>query len=303
MKRRISLAVALAGAILVLTGAVLALSYAEKETENYMRSSERMALIDLCDALCDLEEALKAEDPGAVGRCAGRAEAYLSRAALCGSEQIYERLDEICKQADMGVFDEEEVNPLSNAARLALEGDGGEALRRLTRSKTDSAFYEDTEDGELGAEQSFGGISRKRNDLAEERARAFACENAALYRCECGGCDPSEMKFVGKNVYIVLTGDAGHVLLYCFDREPIEGCSVTKEKALQSAERLIYKERIKLSGSAERKMREDENVYRFEFGTAGDGGAIRIEIYKDTGTLRMYDAVSYYKPTDQPSLS
>ena len=207
-------------------------------------------------------------------------------------------LDGICERASIGEYDIELAYSLSNAARCALAGDGGESLRGLAgpdkkNNSLNGADFEGTTDY-LMLER----IGRCEDKIALNRATSFACHNAVLYKCDSSASFPPSFKFSGENVFISLTSDGGHVLLYCFDRDAVVGCRVSSEAAENEAERLIQRERIKLPLGTEKLTEVDGSVYRFDYTCEVDDVKtviVRIEIYSDTGRLRKYDANNYYK--------
>ena len=84
-------------------------------------------------------------------------------------------------------------------------------------------------------------------------------------------------------------------MLYCFDRDTDERYSITKAEAERNVELIIQKEKLRLG---EHRTTEENGVLRTVCYGKNDLSStplVTIEIYSDTGRLRLYDASDYYK--------
>ena len=284
----IAIGVAVTG-VLMLT-ASLAVGHARAQTAKYIESSEAMARSDLADAARMLEEALKIGDRDLLNRAAGLTEAYLSRSGLEDCGGIYAIIGGICS----GEYGIEICEELANAAKKALDGDGGAALRRLCEpfeSQTEPIPDETTEDA-LSA-RVLKKLGRSADDVAERKAQAFCCPNAVLEKCESDL--PESYIFSGDNIFIALEGKRPQVTMYCFDRELDERYTVTSEDAEYAVDMIVKKEKLKLPDSP--KQTFENGIYRFDYLSENGSILVTFEIYSDTGRLRRYDAVNYYTQT------
>lgn len=273
------------GALLLATA--MAVGNAEKRKDDYIRQSQRLALNDLSDALVHLEEALKADDLTSVNREAGKAEAYLSRSGLEGCEGIYAIITGICR----GEYGTEMAEELSQAVKSAIGGDGGEALRALCTAGDPNEISEETTE-DLLSSRVLERLGQGKDDIAAKRAAAFACPNAAFDAC--GSDIPECFKYSGGNIFIAVEGKSARVTMYCFDRELDERYSVSPEQAAHTVEMIAKKEKLRLPQDAEPIL--DGGVYRFVYTDEERSEPLVVfEIYSDTGRLRLYNAVNYYK--------
>lgn len=291
-KNNMKIYVAVGSAVLcmLLFALALAVGNARAKTDKYIDSAQQMARQDLADAAMMLENAVKSGDRDSANRAAGLAEAYLSRAGLDDCSALYAILSGIPR----GEYGIEACEEFALAARKARDGDGGTALRRLARLaeyEPEALPAETTEDA-LSA-RVLKRMGRSADDVAEKKARAFCCPNAAFEKCETD--IPNSYKFSGDNIFIALEGERPHVTMYCFERDTVEDHTVTSEDAAEAAQRIIKKENLRLSDTPN-PTRED-GIYRFTY-TSEEGEALVVmEFYSDTGRLRKYDAVNYYSKT------
>ncbi len=271
---------------LVLFGTAFTVSRAWNEKSRYMETEKRLALIDLRDALNEMEKALSAGDISALNRAAGMAQAYLSRAGLGDTPEAYRMIGLIAS----GECGKVECEALINAAEKALEGDNGAALGAL-RGREERAMETEAETTEDRlASRMLERIGKGKDDVAYSRAVAFACPNA-LFRPS--ACDDGCFKYSGDNIFIAVGGSNSRVLMYCFEREVDPRYSVSEEDALQTAVNVIKREKLKLRGEAHTELRD--GIYRCVW-CADESGEplVVLEVYSDTGRLRLYDAVNYY---------
>ena len=275
-----------AAAIAVTSGIGISLAGRLKRTESYAAAQEYLARCDLIDAARDIRDALATGDAEAASRASGRAEAYLSRAGLEGCEYVYTLLRDVCA----GKYGEEIFDLLVIAAEKARDGDGGEALRRLVKpapSETETTT-EETEDA-LSA-RILERLGKSGDDVAERRARAFCCPNAAFG--ECASDISRSYKYSGDNVFISLDGESVRVTMYCFDRELDERYEISAEEAARTVASVIRKEKLRLTHDPEETC--EGGVYRFIYRSDSGEPSVIFEVYGDTGRLRKYDAVNYY---------
>ena len=265
----------------VIFGAAFAVSRAMEEKSRYMEAEKRLALLDLQDALNEMEKALLAGDSPALNRAAGMAEAYLSRAGLGDTPEVYRTIGLIAS----GECGEDECNALIDAVKNALNGDVG-ALRGR-EARTAESEQETTED--MLASRMLERIGKGKDDIALARATAFACPNALFSPAI---CDDGCFKYSGDNIFISVGGSNSRVLMYCFERELDPNHSVSEEDALQTAVNVIKREKLKLRGEAQTELHD--GIYRVWYNEDGAQPLVVLEIYSDTGRLRLYDAVNYY---------
>lgn len=290
-KKRNKTFFAVLAAILIgvlLFAVALEVGKAEKAKRRFISASERMALLDFAEALRDMESAEQSGDIAALNRAAGKAEAYLSRAGIGDCGDIYGVIGGICR----GEYGAESLTVISEAAQKALDGDGGEALRALfnDRDKRTENSEETTED-QLSA-RVLKRLGKARDDVAYNRAVSFACPNAVFEECESGA---DIIKYTGENIFISIAGESARVQMYCFDRDVDSRYSVSEEEAMQTVKHLIKREKLKL---AEGKTEYIDGIYSTTFAGSGeysDTPLVTIEVYGDTGRLRKYDAVNYYR--------
>lgn len=270
-------------AALVLFGTAFTVTRARNEKSRYMESEKRLALLDLQDALNEMEKALSVGDSAALNRAAGMAEAYLSRTGLGDTPDAYRTIGLIAS----GECGEDECNALIDAVKNAINGDIG-ALRGR-EARTVESDQETTED--MLASRMLERIGKGKDDVALARATAFACPNALFSPAI---CDDGCFKYSGDNIFIAVGGSNSRVLMYCFERELDPNHSVSEEDALQTAENVIKREKLKLRGEAHTELRD--GIYRSVwYKDESEDPLVVLEIYSDTGRLRLYDAVNYYK--------
>lgn len=282
---------ALIGAIAVFT-----LIMKENSLSRAAAADARLACCDLADAAGEMADAssLISTYDGAIAfaRAAGAAQAYMSRARLEGCESAYSLIDELVRRARTG----EEISEVCAAFAKAVssaEIDGGSALRELLAS----AQVRDMLSSEQSANADFLCLRHLGNGgstNAEHTARHFSCKNCELFECESNGFPPSYV-LSGKNVYICLTYDGERVLEYCFDRDVDLARDVGEESARDLAISVLDGQR--LGRLFEMEASEQKNgIYRFCFTDASFSRELAvIEIYADTGRLRRFSAVEYYR--------
>lgn len=276
---------ALATAFLLI-GVSLTVTHAKGAKDRYARTAEEMARRDLCDAAEEMLSALIDGNAALLNRAAGKAEAYLSRAGLGDCGEIYREIQKICS----GECGEEDYARLVDAVKKALRGDNGEALREISENETSFPVEEETTE-DLMTSRMLKRLGKSRDDVALQRALAFACPNAEFEECEAGNA----FAYSGENIFILVSGREPRVVLYCFDRDTDERYSVTKEEAERKVELIIQKEKLRLG---KQKTTKEGGIYRtvcFGKNDLADTPLVTIEIYSDTGRLRLYDASDYYK--------
>jgi hypothetical protein len=266
-------------------GSMFALDLARTEKAKYIESEERLVLIDLSDALGEMENALKNGDVEVLNRAAGRAEAYLTRADLGDVHEAY-RLISLILAGECGV---DECRILADAAEAALKGDGGAAFRALSERDAVNAAEETTED--MLASRMLERIGKGRDDVALARAAAFACPNAVFDEAVCtDGC----FKYSGDNIFIAVGGSNSRVLMYCFERDVDPRYSVSEEEAINTALNVVKREKLKLRGEAHTELHD--GIYRSVwYDDESKDPIVVLEVYSDTGRLRLYNAANYYK--------
>lgn len=267
---------------LVLFGTAFSVSSARNEKTRYIESEKRMALLDLRDALEEMDKALAEGNAAALNRAAGMAEAYLSRAGLGDTPEVYRRIAVIAS----GEGGESECRALIDAVKNAIDGNFG-ALRGKEERTTETEA-ETTEDRLVA--RMLERLGKGRDDVALARATAFACPNALFSPAQ---CDDGCFKFSGDNIFISVGGSNSRILMYCFERELDPNHSVSEEEALQTAENVIKREKLKLRGEAVAEFRD--GIYRSVWYSDEYEPVVVMEVYSDTGRLRLYDAVNYYK--------
>ncbi|MBR6578574.1 MAG: hypothetical protein IKK74_06470 [Clostridia bacterium] len=268
--------------ILVLFGTAFTVTRARNEKSRYVESEKKLALLDLRDALNEMEKALLAGDSLALNRAAGMAEAYLSRAGLGDTPEVYRTISLIAS----GEYGDDECKALIDAVKNAINGNVG-ALRGR-EARTAEIDQETTED--MLASRMLERIGKGKDDVALARATAFACPNALFSPAI---CDDGCFKYSGDNIFIAVGGSNSRVLMYCFERELDPNHSVSEEDALQTAVNVIKREKLKLRGEAHTELQD--GIYRSVwYKDESKEPLVVLEIYSDTGRLRLYDAVNYY---------
>lgn len=273
----------------LLFATALAVGKSMKQKDDYVSAAQRLALHDLSDAVLALEEAAKAGDVPAMNRAAGKAEAYLSRSGIKNCGSIYSLINGICN----GEYDTEMSERLSRAVGKAIEGDGGEALRSLYNTEETSEVTSEETTEDMLTSRMLKRIGRGSDDIAEKRARSFACLNAVFDECETDKA--KSYLFSGDNIFVAVEGESSRVTMYCFDRDTDERYSVPPEEAAHTVNMIVKKEKLRLPSQTEPIL--DSGIYRFVYTDpkAADTPVLIFEIYADTGRLRKYDAVNYYK--------
>ena len=265
-----------------------AVGAAKKEKSSYISASERLALLDFTAAVNEMKYAVQIEDIASLNRAAGKAEAYLSRSGVGDCGEVYAVIGSICA----GEYGAEYCAILSDAARKAIDGDGGAALRDVSDIKNEREIVvSETTDDPLSA-RILERIGRGRDDVAYNRAVSFACPNAVFDEC---GSDGDFIKYAGENIFIAIAGESARVQMYCFDRDIDPRYSVSEEDAMKTVTSLIKREKLKLPDTGATEF--DEGIYRTVYtreGDSSDTALVTIEVYSDTGRLRKYDAVNYY---------
>ena len=267
----------------VIFGSAFAVSRAMNEKSRCMEAEKKLALLDLRDALNEMEKALSEDDAMALNRAAGMAQAYLSRAGLGDPPEVYRTIGLIAS----GECGEGECRALIDAVKNALDGDT-DALRRREVRVAESE-QETTED--MLASRMLERIGKGKDDVALARATAFACPNA-LFRPAV--CDDGCFKYSGDNIFISVGGSNSRVLMYCFERELDPNHSVSEDEALQTAVNVVKREKLKLHGEAHTEL--CDGIYRSVwYKDETEGPLVVLGVYSDTGRLRLYNAVNYYK--------
>ncbi len=281
MKTRVFISAALVALGAVLLGFMMRSADAEYRIERRKVISERMAISDLADAVSELEEAASEGDIARMNRAAGRAEVALSRSGLNGCENIYGLLSAICE----GECDAVLCRRLSTAVKKAYDGDGGKELRRLSEESEEREIHQQETTEDPMYEGMLKSIGRGKDRVAERRAVAFACPNAAYHLCE---SDSDMIKYSGDNIFIAVEKKNTRVVMYCFDREVDGRYSVKREEADAEVRKIIKREKLNVSEESEAVL--EGGIYRYDFPEG-----IVMEIYSDTARLRKYDATEYYR--------
>lgn len=290
VKKKVLLGTAAVAAVILLVGSALTVGWARGEKIRYIESEQAMARRDLCAAADEMLRAMHENDGAALNRAAGRAEVYLSRAGLNDCGEIYREIKKICS----GECGEDVCERFADAVRKAAVGDGGRALREISGGEIPLVDTEEETTEDLLAARMMKKLGKSRDEVALQRARAFACPNAEFD--ECATDMPSAFAYSGENVFVLVSGDAARVVMYCFDRDTDERYSVTREDAERSVDLLIKKEKLRLGESL--TTENESGVYRtvcYGKGDLANVPLVTVEIYSDTGRLRLYDASSYYK--------
>lgn len=273
-------------AIALLVGTAMTVNRAMSEKSRYSEAEKRLALADLYAALDEMQSAIEQGDVSALNFSAGKAEAYLSRAGIDGCGDIYREIRNICA----GSGGAEDCRRLADAVRKAASGDGA-AFRDYKVDETSSSYTEETtEDGFTS--KMMKRLGKSRDEVAFRRAQAFACPNAEFDECK---SNSTSFAYSGENVFILISGAEPRVVLYCFDRDSDDRYSVTQEEAERSVELIIKKEKLRLG---EHVTTEENGIRRTVCYGKDDLCAtplVTLEIYSDTGRLRLYDASNYYK--------
>lgn len=277
-------------AVILLLGSALTAERAESEKARYIRAEEELAFCDLCAAAEEMLRALQDGDGAALNRAAGRAEAYLSRAGLGETSGIYRQIQLICS----GVGGEEECERFLKAVKNAGTGNGREALREITDGELPSNDGEEETTEDHLSSRVMERLGKGRDEISLRRARAFACPNAEFDVCDTSS--PISFAYSGENVFVLVSGDTPRVMMYCFDRDTDPRYKVTGEDARRNTEMIIKREKLRLGDDP--VTEECDGVYRTVYygkGDLSDTPLVTVEIYSDTGRLRLYDAVIYYK--------
>ncbi|MCQ2354989.1 MAG: hypothetical protein MJ102_07830 [Clostridia bacterium] len=287
-RRRFVLAVAAAAAAAaILWAAAAAVSGAEKKIEKSEYAGRQLAAKAFSEAADELKKAAESGDKTALGRAAGRAEAYLSQAGIEGSGTAYSVIKRIC----IAENDNERsalIRWLTDSAHAAEAGDGGKALR-VPPDKVNGTEVRE-HDGAL-IYSAFRSSEDAGEERAEEKAISFSCENVRLISVD-GLTFPPSYCFSSENVFVRVSADGKHILEYCFDRDPLRGREYDQAYGFEIASEIVRGEIADLSEDI--RMSDFGEYYRFEWLT--DSGEIMVtaEIYGDTGRLRRFDALGYY---------
>jgi hypothetical protein len=257
----------------------------------------RLARCDLADAAAEMSDtaSLIYKQEGDVikfAQSAGAAQAYMSRARLDGCQNAYAFIDALIERARSGEDVRKACKDFANAVSKA-EKDGGEALRGLLASPTvsDMILQEQSTRTDFLRLRSMGdgGLAN-----AERTASRFACKNCELSICENNTFPPSYV-FAGENVYISLTYDGERVLEYCFDRDVDLTRDIGEGSARAIALSVVEGQRLGKLREAE-ATRLNNGIYRFCWSDASFSHELAVaEIYADTGRLRRFCAIEYYK--------
>ena len=82
--------------------------------------------------------------------------------------------------------------------------------------------------------------------------------------------------------------------MYCFERDVDPRYSVSEEEAINTALNVVKREKLKLSGEAHTELHD--GIYRSVwYDDESKDPIVVLEVYSDTGRLRLYNAVNYYK--------
>jgi hypothetical protein len=82
--------------------------------------------------------------------------------------------------------------------------------------------------------------------------------------------------------------------MYCFERDVDPRYSVSKEEAINTALNVVKREKLKLRGEAQTELQN--GIYRSVwYNDESEAPLVVLEVYSDTGRLRLYNAVNYYK--------
>ncbi len=287
IKKTALVCTAAVAAIVLLFGTALAVGRARSEKTRYIQAELEMTRRDLCAAAEEMLIAMCNGDEAGLNRAAGKTEAYLSRAALGDCGEIYREIKRICSGGSV-----EDCQRIVEAVKKAAEGDG-RALRDCSDGEIPSSYTEEETTEDQLASRMMKRLGKDRDNVALHRAQAFACPNAEFEECDCG--IPLSFAYSGENVFITVSGETPRVVMYCFDRETDNRYSVTQEEAEKRVELIIKKEKLRLG---ELTTTEENGVWRTVCYGKNDLCAtplVTLEIYSDTGRLRLYDASNYYK--------
>ncbi|MBQ1196602.1 MAG: hypothetical protein IIX44_10200 [Clostridia bacterium] len=273
----------------LLFGTALTVGRARAEKTRYIQAELEMIRYDLCAAADEMMSAMNEGDEAELNRAAGKVEAYLSRAALGDCGEIYREIQRICSCGNA-----EDCQRLVDAVKKAARGDKN-ALREISEEDTSISTEEEKTENLIDS-QIVKRLGKDRPSIALQRAQDFACPNAAFDECNCR--EPLSFAYSGENVFVMVSGEAPRVVMYCFDRETDERYSISPNEAERRVELIIKKEKLALG---ECKTTRDGNVYRtvcYEKNGLSSTPLVTFEIYSDTGRLRLYDASDYYKYKD-----
>ncbi len=292
MRKKTKIALFCTSALLtaaVVFGSVYAVSRAMGEKSKYIDAEKKLALSDFCEALNEMEKAVSEGDTVALNFAAGRAEAYLSRARLGDAGEAYRMIALIAS----GEYGADECRILSEAAEKALGGDDKALLSLKSVERREAEVREETTEDML-ASRTLERIGKGRDDVALARATAFACPNAVFKEII---CDDGLFKYSGDNIFIAVGGANSRVMMYCFERDWDPRYSVSEEEAMSTAQNVIKREKLKLQGEPKRELHD--GVYRSVWlKDDSEEALVVIDVYADTGRLRLFDAVKYYENLD-----
>ncbi len=294
-KRKWRIVVVLSLAIAV--AAVATVVIRENALAKSNAAAARFARCDFSDAAAEMAETAEMllNDEDAVYRfvlSAGEARAHLSRARLDGCERVYALIGSLVERVRAG----EDVISLCRAfsdAASRVEADGGKALCELLETKQVQEVLL-REQGANGDFLCLKGLGDGGKAQAERTASRFCCENCKLRLCDSYGFPPSYV-FTGKNVYISLTYDGERVLEYCFDRDVDLSRDVGRERALEVALGVLNGQKLSVPNENV-TISSADGIYRFYWKDEPAGQELVVlEIYADTGRLRRFSALEYYR--------
>lgn len=289
MKTRAKIALFCTAVILTaaaIFGSIFAVSRARSQKSDYMDAERLLALNDFCEALNEMEQAIAQNDMMALNFSAGKAEAYLSRAHLGDVGESYKMIALIAA----GEYGSNECRLLIEAAEKSLGGDYKTLLSLKSYSEIETEAYEETTE-DMRASQMLERIGKGRDDVALARATAFACPHALFEEAE---CNDGYFKYSGDNIFICVGRSNSRVLMYCFEREVDPRYSVSEEEVLNTAMNLVKREKLKLHGEVRTEL--CDGIYRCVWHNEDDNEILVVlELYSDTGRLRLFNAVNYYE--------
>ena len=288
LKKTALICTAAIAAVLLLFGTALTVERAQNEKRIYIQTELEMTRQDLCEAAEEMLIAMKEGDSAGLNRAAGKAEAYLSRAALGDCGEIYREIKRICTSGST-----EDCIRLVDAVKSAISGDGS-AWRDISGGEVTSSHTEEETEEDFLSSQMMKRLGKDRDSVALRRAQAFACPNAEFDECDCGLS--LTFAYSGENIFVMVSGETPRVVIYCFDRDIDARYSVPLEDADRTGEMIIKKEKLRLGEKSETE--KVDGIYRTVYYGTGDLSEVplvTVEIYSDTGRLRLYDAVKYYK--------
>ncbi len=283
--------------VVIAVAAVSAVVIRENALIKSNLAAARLARCDLSDAAAEMAEAAETllSDEDAVYRlsmAAGAAMAHMSRAQLKGCERAYTLIDSLVERArggeDIAFFCQSFARAVSCA-----ETDGGKALCDLLQTEQAQAmlFREQSANGDFLCLRGLGDGGKTQ---AERTARSFCCANCKLGLCDSYGFPPSYV-FTGKNVYISLTYDGERVLEYCFDRDVDMSRDIGQKKALEIALGVLKGQGLNVPNE-NFTVCSNDGIYKFYWSDSSAGRELVIaEIYADTGRLRRFSALEYYR--------